>query len=138
MLLMLAATVSVVAMNVSIREVAADIHVFEIAFFRNLFGVLIFLPVLFRAEVNPLRTRKLGLLTVRAVFHTVAMLAFFQGLTLIPLSDVTALSFTTPLFASVLAIVVLGETMSRRRMAGLAPSSAARSTIIQGPPGTRC
>ncbi len=120
MLLMLAATVSVVGMNVSVREVAADIHVFEIAFFRNLFGVLIFLPVLFRTEANPLRTRKFGLLTLRAILNTVAMLAFFYALTLIPLTDVTALSFTTPLFASMLAIVILRETMSGRRWIGLA------------------
>ncbi len=120
MLLMLAATISVVGMNVSIREVATDIHVFEIAFFRNLFGVLIFLPVLFRTEANPLRTRKFGLLTIRAMLNTVAMLAFFYALTLIPLTDVTALSFTTPLFASLLAIVVLRETLSGRRRVGLA------------------
>ncbi len=120
MLLMLAATISVVGMNVSIREVATDIHVFEIAFFRNLFGVLIFLPVLFRTEANPLRTRKFGLLTIRAMLNTVAMLAFFYALTLIPLTAVTALSFTTPLFASLLAIVVLRETLSGRRRVGLA------------------
>ncbi len=116
---MLAATVSIVGMNVSVREVAADIHVFEIAFFRNLFGVLIFLPVLFRTEANPFRTRKFGLLTLRAILNTVAMLAFFYALTLIPLTDVTALSFTTPLFASMLAIVILRETMSGRRWIGL-------------------
>ncbi len=119
MLLMLAATISVVGMNVTIREVATDIHVFEIAFFRNLFGVLIFLPVLFRTEANPFRTRKFGLLTLRAILNTVAMLAFFYALTLIPLTDVTALSFTTPLFASLLAIVVLRETLSGRRRVGL-------------------
>jgi drug/metabolite transporter (DMT)-like permease len=119
MLLMLAATLSIVAMNVTIREVAAQIHVFEIAFFRNLFGVLIFVPVLFRAEASPFRTRKLGLMTLRAALNIVAMLAFFYALTLIPLTDVTALSFTTPLFASVLAVVFLGETLSGRRWIGL-------------------
>ncbi len=116
---MLAATVSVVAMNVTIREVAGDIHIFEIALFRNVFGVLIFLPVVFRTAANPLRTRRVGLLSLRAVLNTVAMLAFFYALTLIPLTDVTALSFTTPLFASVLAIVILGESMSARRGVGL-------------------
>ncbi len=119
MLLMLTATVSVVAMNVTIRAVADDIHVFEIAFFRNVFAVLIFLPVLFRIEANPFRTRKFGLLTLRAILNTVAMLAFFYALTLIPLTEVTALSFTTPLFASLLAIVFLRESISGRRWAGL-------------------
>ena len=119
MLLMLTATISTVGMNVTIRQVAADIHIFEIALFRNVFAVLIFLPVLFRTEANPFRTRKVGLLTFRAVLNTVAMLAFFHALTLIPLTEVTALTFTTPLFASLLAVVFLHEQMSGRRWAGL-------------------
>ena len=119
MLLMLASTLSVVAMNVTIRAVADNIHVFEIAFFRNLFGALIFLPILFRTEANPLRANRYGLLTLRALLNIVAMLAFFYALTLIPLTDVTALSFTTPLFASALAIVFLGESLSGRRGVGL-------------------
>ena len=119
MLLMFAATVSVVGMNVSIREIADTIHVFEIAFFRNVFAVLIFLPVLFKTEANPFRTRKLGLLTLRAVLNTVAMIAFFYALTLIPLTEVTALSFTTPLFATLLAIIILRETLSEGRWVGI-------------------
>ena len=131
MLLMLAATLGVVTMNVTIREVAANIHVFEIVFFRNIFAVLIFVPVLFRAEANPLRARRFGLMTVRAVLNTVAMLSFFYALTLIPLTDVTALSFTTPLFASLLAIVFLGEKMSRRRMVGLMIGLAGALVILR-------
>jgi drug/metabolite transporter (DMT)-like permease len=131
MALMLASTLSVVGMNVSIRAVAADIHVFEIAFFRNLFGALIFLPVLFRTEANPLRARRFGLLTFRAALNTVAMLAFFFALTLIPLTEVTALSFTTPLFASFLAIAVLGEAMSRRRCIGLAVGLVGALVILR-------
>jgi len=104
---------------VTIRQVAADIHIFEIALFRNVFAALIFLPVLFRTEANPFRTRKFGLLTFRAILNTVAMLTFFYALTLIPLTDVTALTFTTPLFASLLAIVFLNEPMSGRRRTGL-------------------
>ena len=119
MLLMLISTISIVGMNVTIRQVAADIHIFEIALFRNVFAALIFLPVLFRTEANPFRTRKFGLLTFRATLNTVAMLTFFYALTLIPLTDVTALTFTTPLFASLLAVVFLHEPMSGRRWVGL-------------------
>ena len=116
---MFVATISVVGMNVSIRAVADTIHIFEIAFFRNAFAVLIFVPVLFRTEANPFRTRKFGLLGLRAVLNIVAMFAFFYALTLIPLTEVTALSFTTPLFATLLAIILLRESMSGRRWVGI-------------------
>jgi drug/metabolite transporter (DMT)-like permease len=130
-MLMLCATVSVVAMNVTIRHVAPTIHVFEIALFRNIFAALIFVPMLFRSEINILRTRKVGLLTLRAVLNTVAMFTFFYGLTLIPLTEVTALSFTTPLFASLLAVLFLRESMSAQRWVGLLVGLARALVILR-------
>src|SRR3546814_9348388 len=47
------------------------------------------------------------------------MLCFFTGVTLIPLSTVTALSFTAPLVGSLLAVLVLGEVVRARRITAL-------------------
>ena len=117
MLLMLVATVLVITMNVTLRQIADELHVFELAFLRNLFGFLLFLPWLIAARSNPLRTRRIGLHLGRAGFNTVATLAYFVALVLIPLVQVTALTFTSPLIATLLAVAVLHETMSGRRWA---------------------
>jgi drug/metabolite transporter (DMT)-like permease len=45
-LLMLLGSATVGAMNCTIRILSADLHPFEIAFFRNLFGLLVMLPLL--------------------------------------------------------------------------------------------
>lgn len=119
MVFMLISTFCVVGMNVTVRQIAGQIHVFEIAFFRNLFGVLVFAPLFLKARVNPLRTSRVGLLTLRAALNIVAMFAYFTGLTMIPLAEVTALSFTSPLFATVLAVLILGEVMGVQRWVGL-------------------
>ena len=118
MMLMLVATVLVIVMNVTVRQIANELHVFELVFLRNLFGFLLFLPWLIGAKNNPLRTRRIGLHFGRAGFNTVATLAYFVALTLIPLVQVTALSFTSPLIATLLAVVVLHETMNGRRWTG--------------------
>jgi drug/metabolite transporter (DMT)-like permease len=112
---MLVSTALFAAMHGSIRYVSSAIHPFEIAFFRNLFALLVVLPWFVRYGLRPLRTRRLGLHGIRALLNIVAMLSFFYALTITPLSQVTALGFTAPIFATLLAALVLGEVVRLRR-----------------------
>jgi drug/metabolite transporter (DMT)-like permease len=118
--MMLIATFLNAVMVALVRYVSADLHVFEIAFFRNAGAAVFLAPILMRSGWEPLRTRQLRMHTLRAALNTVSMFLFFYGLTLIPLAQVTALSFATPLFATLCAVVLLRETMHRGRWTGLA------------------
>lgn len=102
-------------MHASIRHIGETIHPFEIAFFRNLFGFLALTPILLRTGLAPLKAKRPGLLSLRAVINLGAMLCYFTALTLIPLADVAALGFTAPIFATALAIPLLGERVGWRR-----------------------
>ncbi len=96
------------------------IHGFEIAFFRNVFGFFALLPILLRHGLTPLKTKRMPLHGVRAVVNSVAMLLFFYGITTgIALDMVQALTFTAPLFVSVLAVLFLGERFRAHRTAAL-------------------
>ncbi|MEO1091323.1 MAG: DMT family transporter, partial [Pseudomonadota bacterium] len=64
-------------------------------------------------------TKQLPMHVVRAALQAVAMLGWFYGLTLIPMATVAALAFTTPLFATLLAILLLGERVGWRRWSAL-------------------
>ena len=114
-LLMVLSTFLLASMHASIRHVSATIHPFEIAFFRSLFALVVVLPWFVRLGLAPLRTRRLGLHAARAAFNVVAMLSFFYALSIAPLSEVTALGFTAPIFATLLAALVLGEVVRLRR-----------------------
>ncbi len=93
----------------------SGLHAFELAFFRNLFGLLFMLPWLMHTGFGGLKTRRLGLYTVRGVFSILAMLSWFWAVTVMPLAEATALSFTTPIFTTILAALVLGEVVRIRR-----------------------
>ena len=112
---MLVATVFISLMHSSIRHVSAGLHPFEITFFRNLFGLLVVLPWLIRYGLAPFKTRRLNLLGLRALVNVMAMLCFFYALSIAPLTEVTALAFTAPIFATVFAVLILGETVGGRR-----------------------
>jgi drug/metabolite transporter (DMT)-like permease len=118
-------------MHASIRYVGQDLHPFEIAFFRNLFGLLALSPLFLRYGFAPLKATRPGLLSIRAVLNLGAMLAFFSALTLAPLADVAALGFTAPIFATALAIPVLGETVGWRRTAAIAVGFLGAMIIIR-------
>ncbi len=54
-------------MTATIRQTSPDLHSFEIAFFRCLFGLLFMMPWLARAGIGALRTQRLPLYALRAV-----------------------------------------------------------------------
>lgn len=98
-----------------IRHLSSQIHVFEIAFFRSLFGLLYMLPWVFGHGVSVLRTERLGLYAVRAILGLVAMISWFTALSRLALADAMALSFTTPIFTTILAGAFLGEIVRMQR-----------------------
>ena len=114
-LLMFVATICFSVMHALIRYMSAELHPFELAFFRNLFGLLVVAPWFMRYGLKPLKTKRLGLHALRAGINAMAMLMFFYAVSITPLADVAALSFTAPIFATVLAIFILGEVVGFRR-----------------------
>ncbi len=84
-------------------------HPFEIAFFRNVFGMIALIPFFMRIGFAELRTQRLKLHIIRGCIHACSMITWFWALTVIPLADATALSFMVPVFASLGAIFILKE-----------------------------
>lgn len=118
-LLMLVSTISFAIMNASIRDVSQELEPMMVVFFRNFLGLFVLAPFFIRHGLAPLRTERLGLHWVRAGLNLVAMAAFYVGLSLTPLAEATALAFTAPLFAVLLAICFLGEKVGIRRWSAI-------------------
>jgi drug/metabolite transporter (DMT)-like permease len=131
--IMFVSTIAFSLMHACVRHLSGELHPFEIAFFRNAFGFLVILPWFLRYGTTILSTNRLGLHSVRAGLNVIAMLCFFFALSVTPLSTVAALSFTAPIFATVLAIVLLGEKVRLRRWIAIAIGFA--GTFIAIRPG---
>lgn len=109
-----------VADAVVVRYLAAEIHPFEILFFRNLFSLVVLVPLLAPADRTLAGNGLWPVHGARAVLKLVAMAAAFFAISRMPLAEFTAIAFTTPLFATLGAIVLLGEPARRYRLAALA------------------
>ena len=116
---MLGSTVCLALMHTTIHHVSDTVHPFVVVFFRLFFALIVVIPFFIRDGLAPLKTSKLGLLTLRGVLNFGAMLCFFMALSMAPIADVTALSFTAPLFATLLAVLILKEKLGWRRVAAI-------------------
>ena len=117
--MMLASSLSFICMHALVAQVSQDLPAFEVAFFRNLFGLAWLTPALVRSRFAPLRTTKLHLHALRGLTNSISMLMFFTALAFTPLAQATALAYTSPLFVTMAAALVLGEALRIRRITAL-------------------
>lgn len=103
-----------------IRLSSAHLPNEQVVFFRNLFGLLVLLPVVWqRGERIDLKTACPGLHLVRSLFGLAAMYCFFYALSVLPLANAVLLNFTAPLFIPFVALLWLGERVSPRVWAAI-------------------
>ncbi len=103
------------AMNAIVRLGSEELHVFQMVFFRNAFGMVLIIPILVQGWPQVLRTKQQPLYAARAVSSLAAMLLWFWSLSKLALADAVALSFTMPLFVTIGAALFLGEAVKLRR-----------------------
>lgn len=118
-------------MHVCVRIAAARLHAFEVAFFRNLFGLLVLLPFFLRHGMAVVRTERASFHLLRGLLQVGSMLMFFTALTKSPLAQVSALSFTAPLFATLGAVLILRESVHLRRILALGTGFAGALIILR-------
>lgn len=114
-LLMLASASLFGAMAIAIRYASSQLHAFEIAFFRSLFGALAALPLLRTGGLALLRTDKLSFYVARCLVGMLSMLAGFWAIVHLPLAQAIALSYSSSMFVTIGAVLFLGEIVRLRR-----------------------
>jgi len=98
-----------------VRSVADEVGALETSALRFLWAVPLMLPWVLRSRGRVLHTRRHGLHFLAGVMTVVSTLCLFAALSLLPLAFATSLSFTAPLFAAVMAIVILKERVNAAR-----------------------
>ena len=116
---MVAAAASFTVMTTLIRQTAAGIHPIEIAFVRALVNLLLMLPFAIRAGRAGLKTNNHKAFLLRAVCGFAFLMSYFPGAALIPVAESQVLTFTSPLWATLLAVLFLGERVTTTRAMAL-------------------
>ena len=111
---MTGAIVSFSAMAVAGREVSFELDTFEIMTVRSLIGVIIITTIAVAlGRTQELRTQRFGTHFFRNVFHFTGQNLWFYAIPLIPLAQLFAFEFSTPIWVILAAPFLLGERLSR-------------------------
>ena len=103
------------ALYATLRQLTAGYSPLELIFLRSAFCTLFMLPWLARAGLDVLRTPRLPLHSCRMTATYVAGVLWVYGLAHLPMADVNALNFTSPLFVVLIAMLFLGDRASTHR-----------------------
>ncbi len=129
--LMVCSAAMFACMAAMIRLAAAELHAFEIAFFRNLFGLVFALPLLAHHGLGILKTDKQQVYIGRCLVGMVAMLCGFYAIVHLPLAKAVTISYATPLFVTIFAVLFLGEIVRARRWIAIALGFLGVMVIMQ-------
>ena len=124
-----------IGVYVGVKHVGTRLPAAESAFLRYALGLVFLVPVarkLFR-EGLPLNVIKLG--AGRACLHTLAVTLWFYAMARIPISEVSAMGYLTPIFVTLGAVFIMGERLALRR--GLAIVVAIIGVLVILRPGFR-
>ncbi|MFN3970724.1 MAG: DMT family transporter [Gemmobacter sp.] len=109
------------AMAVAGRAVSGVHDTFEIMTWRSLLGFFVVVGVAFSlGRLREVRRDRLASHLLRNLFHFTGQNLWFWALTMIPLAQVFALEFTSPVWVILLAAVFLGERLTLAKMAAAA------------------
>jgi drug/metabolite transporter (DMT)-like permease len=113
---MLGAVASFSFMAVAGREISVELNTFELMMYRSAIGfVIVNLLILKLGGYSQIKSDRLGMHLKRNIFHFAGQNLWFFGVSVIPLSQLVALEFTSPIWVILLAPFFLGEAMTKAR-----------------------
>jgi drug/metabolite transporter (DMT)-like permease len=124
-----------VGVTATVKAVAVGIPAPQSAFLRFALGLVFVLPVLRILIRDWPAARDLQLFALRGALHTGAVICWFYAMTRIPLAEVTAMGYLTPVFIALGAALFLGERLRMRRVAAIVAAVAGALVVLR--PGLR-
>ena len=118
-LLAIGATLFGSFMGAGVKLLSNDLHPIIICFYRCLMGLIIITPFVAANNFKAIKSSNTKLQLIRAGVNIVSMICWFTAIGIMHFEKATALGFTTPLFTTVLAVIVLGEVIRFHRTAAL-------------------
>lgn len=124
-----------VAVNGTVRHVGPSLPAVQGAFIRFAIGLVFLLPVLAPALRRGFAARLWPLFLGRGALHCLAVALWFFAMARITVAEVTAIGFLNPIVVTLGAALILGESLSVRRLLAIAVALAGALIVLR--PGLR-
>ncbi len=132
---MLVTGANFVAVTAIVKHVGDGLPAAESAFLRYLLGLVFLIPMLGPMLRADLSRQSLWLFGARGVVHSLGVILWFYAMTQIPLAEVTAMNYLSPVYVTIGAALFLGETLAARRLLAIVAALIGALVILR--PGFR-
>lgn len=114
-----------------VRHVGSDLPNIEAAFLRYVFGLVLVLPAARALWRTPLSKRQWGLYSARGFLHGIGVMLWFYAMARIPIAEVTAIGYISPIFVTIGAAIFLGERLQWRRIGAVVAAFVGALIILR-------
>lgn len=118
-------------LHVGVRVVSPELPTIQIVLLRSVFTILVTFPLLFGKGQLSWRTNRVDLQLLRGVVSVCSMSTWYYALSILPLADAGALSFTTAIFVTLGAALMFGESVGLRRWSAVAVGLIGTSVVLR-------
>ncbi|MEO9863504.1 MAG: DMT family transporter [Yoonia sp.] len=108
-----------VAVTALVKHVGSDVPAAQSAFLRYVLGLVFLIPMIRPILSARLTGRQLKLFAMRGVAHTLAVILWFFAMARIPIAEVTAMNYLSPIYVTIGATLFLKEKLPPRRLAAV-------------------
>jgi len=123
--------------NALVKYQEAVYPVSQVVFFRSIFALLFSCVLVMRdGGFSILRTHRIVEHVGRGTLQFISMVCVFIAYHLMPLADAVAITFSSPLFLTLLSIPLLGEKVGRHRWGAVIVGFVGVMIMVQPGPGT--
>ena len=124
-----------VAVTALVKYLGNDMPAAQSAFLRYFLGLVFLLPLVSALRREVFSGRTLGLLALRGIIHAFGVILWFYAMTQIPMAEVTAMNYLSPIYITLGAALFLGEKLAARRVIAVLIAFAGALIILR--PGLR-
>ncbi len=105
-----------VAVTALVKYLGDDMPAAQSAFLRYLLGLVFLLPMIASLRAVTFTPRNLTFFSLRGLVHGLGVILWFYAMTQIPLAEVTAMNYLSPIYVAIGAALFLGERLAARRI----------------------
>lgn len=116
---MVVSTLMFVAVTGIVRYLGSNLPAAQAAFIRYALGCVIMLPAIIQLCRAPPDRRMMMTFSIRGFAHAGGVILWFYAMARIPIAEVTAIGYVTPIFVTIGAAIFLGERLRARRLFGV-------------------
>ncbi|MEM9394189.1 MAG: DMT family transporter [Pseudomonadota bacterium] len=124
-----------VAVTALVKTIGDAIPAAQSAFLRYVLGLVFLIPIAGRLLSLRLSGAELRLFAARGLIHTGGVMAWFFAMTQIPIAEVTAMNYLSPVYVTLGAALFMGEKLAARRIAAICVALLGAAIILR--PGFR-